>query len=74
MTHPLSPADISIFSPEINKFYYIKKYRYGLHFDKKFPILLTFFETLKIVLINTVTILMISVKTTNLGLLKVNVF
>ena len=25
--------DISIFSPEISKFCYIKKYRYRLHFD-----------------------------------------
>ena len=33
VTHPLSSADISIFSPEINKFCYIKKYRYRLYFD-----------------------------------------
>ena len=31
--HPLISADISIFSPEISKFYYIKKYRYRLGFD-----------------------------------------
>ena len=30
---PLSSADISIFSPEISKFCYIKKYRYRLDFD-----------------------------------------
>ena len=30
---PLISADISIFSPEISKFCYIKKYRYRLHFD-----------------------------------------
>ena len=30
---PLSSADISIFSREISKFCYIKKYRYRLHFD-----------------------------------------
>ena len=30
VTHPLSSASISIFSPEINKFYYFKKYRYRL--------------------------------------------
>ena len=30
---PLSSADISIFSPEISKFCYIKKWRYGLYFD-----------------------------------------
>ena len=33
VTHPLSSADISIFSPKISKFCYIKKYRYRLHFD-----------------------------------------
>ena len=33
LTHPLSSADIIIFSQEISKLYYIKKYRYGLHFD-----------------------------------------
>ena len=30
---PLSSADISIFSPEIDKFCYIKKYTYKLYFD-----------------------------------------
>ena len=30
---PLNFADINIFSPEISKFCYIKKYRYRLHFD-----------------------------------------
>ena len=29
---PLSSAGINIFSPEIEKFCYIKKYRYRLHF------------------------------------------
>ena len=33
VTHPLSSADISIFSPEIGKFCYTKKYRYRVHFD-----------------------------------------
>ena len=34
MTHPLSSAEISsIFSSEISKFCFIKKYRYRLHFD-----------------------------------------
>ena len=32
-THPLSSADVSIFSPEISNFCYIKKYRYRLHFN-----------------------------------------
>ena len=33
VTNSLSSADISIFSSEISKFCYIKKYRYRLHFD-----------------------------------------
>ena len=33
VTHPLSSADIGIFSLEISRFCYIKKYRYGLYFD-----------------------------------------
>ena len=33
VTHPFSSADISIFSPEISKFCYIKKCKYRLHFD-----------------------------------------
>ena len=50
VTHPLSSADISNFSTEISKFCYIKKYMYRLQFDAKFLILLTFLESLKIVL------------------------
>ena len=33
VTHPLTFADISIFSPEIIKFCYTKKYRYRLRFS-----------------------------------------
>ena len=44
--YPLSSADISIFSPEINKFSYFKKYRYRLHFDTLFLFILTFLESL----------------------------
>ena len=33
VTHPLSSADISIFSPGVSEFSYIKNYRYRLHFD-----------------------------------------
>ena len=74
MMHPLNSADISIFSPEISKFCYIKKYRYRLHFDTQFLNLLTFLESLKIVLINMVTTLMISAKMATPGLLKIKVF
>ena len=63
VTHPLSSADISIFSPKISKFCYIKKYRYRLDF-----------ESLVIVLINMVTILIMSAKITTPSLLKIRVF
>ena len=74
VTHSMSSADISIFSPEISKFCYIKKYRYRLHFYTKFLILLTFIESLKIILINMVEILMMSAKMTIAGLGKIKVF
>ena len=73
-THPLSSADISNFSPQINKFCYIKKCMYGLHFDTKFLIILTFLESLKIGLIKNVTILMMSAKMATPGFLKVKLF
>ena len=74
MTHPLSFADISIFSPEISKVCYIEKYRYRFYFDTLFLFLLTFFEYLKICLINMVTILMMSAKIATLGLFKIKIF
>ena len=49
MTHPLSSADISIFSPEISKLCYIKKHERSI---TEFLILLTSFESLKVVLRN----------------------
>ena len=33
VTHHLSSADISTFSPAIGKFCFIKRYRYRFHFD-----------------------------------------
>ena len=48
VTHPFTSADISIFSPEISKFCYIKKYRYSLYFDTKFQYILNFLESLEI--------------------------
>ena len=74
VTHPLSSADISNFSPEISKFCYIKKYMYRLHFDTKFLILLTFLETVKIVLIKTVTSIMMSAEIATPGLLEKRFF
>ena len=69
-----SSADISILSPQISKFCYIKKYRYRLHFDALFLTLLTFLGFLEIALINMVTILMMSAKMATVGLLKIKLF
>ena len=33
VTYPFCSADISIFSPKISKFWYVKKYRSRLRFD-----------------------------------------
>ena len=73
---PLSFADISIFSLKIINFCYIKKYGCILHFNTQFLILLffffkTFFESLKVALINTITILMMLAKLAILGLLEI---
>ena len=74
VTHPLSSAVISNFSPEIIKFYSIKKYIHRLHFDTKFLILLTFLESLKIVSIRKVKTLMMSAKMATPDLLKIKLF
>ena len=74
VTHALTSAEISIFSPEISKFCYIKKCRYRLLFSTEFLIILDILESLKICLINMVTILMMSAKKATPGLLKVTVF
>ena len=74
VTHPLSSADISLFSPEVSKSCYIKKSTYRLDFDTWFQFFLTFLESLVIVLKNMVTILMMSAKITTPGLLKIRVF
>ena len=66
VTQPLTSADISIFSPEISKFCYIKKYRYRLYFS--------FSWVFKDLLINLVKILMMWAKMTTPGLLKITVF
>ena len=67
-------ADISIFSPEISKFCYIKQYRYRLNFTTWFLIVLAFLESLQISLINLVIILMMSAKIATPVLLKITVF
>ena len=45
--HHLRSADISIFSTDIGKFSYIKKYRYRLHYDIKLLIFKILFESIK---------------------------
>ena len=74
VTHALSSADVSNFSPKISKFCYIKKYTCRLHFDTKFLIFLTFLESLKIVLIKKVIVLLMSANVATPGLLKIKVF
>ena len=71
VTYLLSSAEISMFSAEIGKFSYIKKYRYRFHFGTKFLIIL---KSLKIFLINIDLILMMLEKMVTLDLLKINVF
>ena len=74
LTHHLSSADISIFLPKISKFCYIKKYSYRFHLDTWFLIILTFLESLRIVLINIVKVLMMSAKMATPDLLKIKIF
>ena len=74
VTHPLSSADISIFSPEISKFCYIKKYRYRLHFGTQFRIFLAFIESSRVFLIKLVIILMMSAKMATPDLLIIMIF
>ena len=62
------------FLSEFSKFCYIRKYRYRFYFDTLFLILLTFFESWKIFLINMVTILMMSAKMVTLAFLQIKVF
>ena len=52
----------------------MKKYRYRLHIDTSFVVLLTYFESLRISLMNMVAILMMSAKIATLGLLKITIF
>ena len=74
VTHPLSSADISIFSPEITKFSYIAKYRYKFNLDAHYLTVPIFIELLRIALINMVKILMVSAKMGTSGLLKIKIF
>ena len=49
MTHNLISADINILSPEARNFCYIKKHKYGYHFNTQILILLAIFECLDVV-------------------------
>ena len=60
--------------PEIRTFCYNKKYSYRFHLDTYFLTLLTFLQSLRIVLINTVKVLMMPAKMATAGLLKINIF
>ena len=62
------------FLPEISKFCYIKNYRYRFHVDTEFLTLLTFLESLRIVLINMVTTLIMSAKMATPSFLKIKDF
>ena len=73
-----SYSQIPFFKKSINwKFYLIfciKKYRHRFQLGTQFLILLIFLESLTIVLINMVTILMMSAKMTTPGLFKAKIF
>ena len=49
----------------------LDSYAYKLHFDTQFLIILTFLESLKIILINMVKVLMISAKMATPGLFEI---
>ena len=73
VTQPLISADISIFSPE-NNFAISRNTDTDCTFMHNFQFFQLFFEHLKIVLINMVTILIISAKMAALGFLKIRIF
>ena len=70
-THPLSSTDISFFFNNNQQLLLSQKIQIKMHLNPEFSILLTFFESLKIVLINMVAIFMIPAKLATLGLLYV---
>ena len=74
MAHPLIFDDISNFSPEISNFFYIKKCKDRLYFNIYFLILLTFFESLKVFLINMIAILMMSAELAIPGFFEIKYF
>ena len=73
MTQPLSSAESAFFTGN-QQILLHQENTYRLDFDRYFLIFQTFFESLVIVLINMITILMMSAKVTTPGLLKIRVF
>ena len=73
VTNSLSSANISIFHQKSANFPTWRN-RYKLHFDTEFLTLLTFFQSLKIVLINMVKILVMSTQKATIDLLKIKIF
>ena len=74
VTNSLSSAEINIFFTENYHLLLYQEIQIQILFRYIFLIPLTFHETLRIVLINMVTILMISTKIATPGLLKIKVF
>ena len=71
--HPMSSADIALFHQKSTTFVVSNNKDINCILIK-FLILLTIFESLKVVLINIVAILMMSAKLATLGLLKLKIF
>ena len=72
--HPLILTDINSFSLEISNFCCIRKNKQKLHFKTFFLFFLTIFEFLKVFLINTIAILMMSPKLAAPDILKMKVY
>ena len=71
---PKGFAGISIFSLEINYFWYVKKQSYRLSFNASFLIILTFSKSLKVVSKNKVAMLMMSARLAAMDVLKKRYF
>ena len=74
LTHPLSSADISIFHQKSAFFIISRNTNIDCILIHNLYLFLIFLESLKVVLINMLTILMISAKLATLGFLKSKLF
>ena len=70
----MSSADISIFSPEISNPVISRNTDIDLYFNKQLLILLTFCESLKVVLITMIVFLMMATKLASPTFLKKRCF